>query len=53
MKLDKAKVAYFLDEKEMKPGDEILSRLAQEIKQRKHYLLPTIQAFGCLAMGNK
>ena len=39
MKLDKAKVAYFLDEKEMKPGDEISSRLAQEIKQRKHYLL--------------
>ena len=38
-KLDEAGIAYFLDEKEMKPGEEIPSVLEKEIRKRRYYLL--------------
>jgi len=38
-KLAEAEVAHFLDEKEMKPGEEIPSVLEEEIRKRGYYLL--------------
>jgi hypothetical protein len=38
-KLEEAGVAYFLDEKEIKPGDELPPTLEEEIRKRRYYLL--------------
>jgi len=38
-KLEEAGVSYFLDEKEIKPGDELPSTLEEEIRKRGYYLL--------------